>query len=160
MNKYINTEISQHLMHLLQIGANVQVVSGKMVYVKFQVSDDIEVSYVYHINKKNKYFLERIKPYPLAIKEYDSAKEVVDIIKIDVAQFQNAVKSKNIYQFININKELNQTIKCFEDLFLYYNVPTETIKEIKENIITAREKITKVKDDLDRVFFDKNPDNL
>ncbi|MCK4551539.1 MAG: hypothetical protein KAU02_01385 [Tenericutes bacterium] len=160
MDKYVNSEANQHVMKLLLAGAKVQVVSGKMVYVKFLLENNFQVSYVYHINKKNKYFLERIKPYPLAIKEFSSADEVIDIIEMDYHQYKNAVQSKKINEFVNINKEFHQVMKSFEDLFLYYNIPTETINSIKDNIDKTKALITKATKSSNRVFFEKDPDNL
>ncbi len=160
MDKYINSEVSQHIMHLIQIGANVQVVNGKMVYVKIKLDQSVEVAYVYHINKNNKYFLERIKPYPLPLKEFNTTQEVIETIKIDVNQYRNAINSNNISKFIQINKNLHQTIKSFEDLFLYYNIDAETINSIKESILDIKKQINDSKTQCNRVFFEKDPDNL
>jgi len=160
MNKYINSEANQHVMKLLLLGASVQLVSGKMVYVKFQLENNIEVSYVYHINKKNNYFLERIKPYPLPIKEFCTAEEIIDIIQLDYFQYKNAVKSKNIREFIEINKDLHKSMKSFEDLFLYYNIPLESLNTIKKNISEVKALIAKGPESYERLFFDKDPENL
>jgi len=160
MNKYIDSEAKQHVMKLVQFGAKVQVVSSKMVYVKFNLDQDIEVSYIYNINKNNKYFLERIKPYPISIKEFDTDREVIDVIKIDYYQFANAVKSHNIHEFVKANKELHQVIKSFEDLFLYYNIPHDAITNIDKNIKEIQEIISKTASKSNRVFFDKDPENL
>ncbi|MBI9009900.1 MAG: hypothetical protein JEZ05_07700 [Tenericutes bacterium] len=160
MNKYINSEASQHVMKLLLLGANVQLVSGKMVYVKFTLENDIQVAYVYHINKKNKYFLERIKPYPLPIREFDTADEVIDIIQLDFHQYENAAKSRKIREFINLNKEMHSVMKSFEDLFLYYNIPEASLNSIKENVLKAKETILEASKSANRVFFEKDPENL
>ncbi|MGE0003535.1 MAG: hypothetical protein AB7S88_03640, partial [Candidatus Izemoplasmatales bacterium] len=93
MNKYVLSETNQHVMKLVQMGANVTVVSSQMVYVSFDITPEIKVSYVYNINKKNRYYLERIKPYPIAVKEFETADDICNIIKIDVEQFKNAVCS-------------------------------------------------------------------
>jgi len=160
MNKYIDSEAKQHLMKLVQFGAEVQVVSSKMVYVKFNLEQNIEVAYVYNINKRNKYFLERIKPYPIIIKEFDTDREVIDIIKIDYTQFANAVKSHNIHEFVQANKALHQTIKSFEDLFLYYNIPHDVITKIDKNIKEIQDTIKETVSKCNRVFFDKDPENI
>nr|HPJ24259.1 hypothetical protein [Bacillota bacterium] len=81
MNKYVDSETNQHVMKLVQMGANVTVVSSQMVYVSFDITEDVKVSYVYNINKKNKYFLERIRPYPLPVRVFDSAEDICNIIK-------------------------------------------------------------------------------
>lgn len=160
MNKYVDSEVNQHIMKLIQLGANVQVVGGKMIYVKFVLTNDCEVSYVYHVNKNKKYFLERIKPYPLPLKEFNCVKDVINIINIDLEQYRNACNSHNIRDFITINKELHHTIKAFEDLFLYYNIPTECVEKIKSNIDEIKSVISKNISDKNRIFFDKDPDNL
>lgn len=142
MRKYISSEVNQHVMKLLINGANVQVVSGKMVYVKFKLKDGIEVSYVYHINKNFKYFLERIKPYPLSIKEFESAADVVDLIMKDYEQFKNAANSKKINDVVDILKSLHESIKSFEDLFLNYNIQEELILDIQKSLKEIHENIS------------------
>ncbi len=159
MKKFIDSQASQHEMKLIQMGAKVEQINSKMCYIEFNI-DDIEVSYVYNINKNNKYFLERIKPYPLPIKDFEKEEDVVKLIYIDIEQFKNASKSKNIDEFIHINTELNKTIKQFEDLFLYYNVPHIETEIITEKINEIHDEIIKTKENSERVFFDKDPDNL
>jgi hypothetical protein len=159
MRKYVNSEASQHEMKLIQMGAEVEQINSKMCYVRFKVYH-IDVEYVYNINAKNKYFLERIKPYPLPIKEYETESDLINIIRIDIKQFENACKSKNIDTFIKINRELNTAIKRFEDLFLYYNVPKVEGEIIMQKINEIQEEIRKTQKLSQRVFFDKNPDNL
>jgi hypothetical protein len=160
MDKYVNSDINLHLMKLIQIGANVQVVSGKMVYVKFCLEDGTEIAYVYHMNKKNKYFLERIKPYPLSLKEFNTANEVIDIIQVDYKQYQNAIKSKNVKEFIEMNKEMHKTIKSFEDLFLYYNIDHELLEEINTCVTHVQKLIKEGCTKYERLFFEKDPENL
>lgn len=157
--KYLNVEASQHEMRLIQMGATVEQVNSKMCYVKFMV-DNMPVEYVYSINKKNKYFIERIKPYPLPERAFENEADVVAIIEIDIKQFKNAVKSKNIDNFVKIGKELNNTAKKFEDLFLYYNVPSFETEEIMKKIQEINEVIINTKKTSERVFFDKDPDYL
>lgn len=159
MRKYINAEASQHDMKLIQLGAKVEQINSKMCYVKFDV-EGVELVYVYNINKKGKYFLERVKPYPLPIKEYEKESDIIDIIKIDLEQFKNAVHSRNINAFISINSELNKTIKQFEDLFLYYNVPKIETQIILDKIKEIQDEIKKTKDSSERLYFKKDPDNL
>lgn len=160
MDKYVNSEVNQHLMKLLLMGANVQVVPGKMVYVKFHLLEDFEVSYVYNVNKKGKYFLERIKPYPVSIKEFETPEDIVETISLDYSQFVNATNSKKIQSFVDINMDLHKLIKSFEDLFLYYNVNEDIIDSFKSKINEMKKEIKSSSKVCNRVFFDKNPDNL
>jgi hypothetical protein len=147
-------------MKLVQLGANVEIISGKMVYVKFSLENNLEVAYIYHINKNNKYFLERIKPYPLPIREFDTPNDVIDMIKLDHEQFKNAVHSSNIYSFIQLNKDLHKTMMSLEDLFLYYNVSNQLLKDTQEKIKQIEESILDAAVEEKRIFFDKDPENL
>lgn len=156
---YVNVEASQHEMRLIQMGAKVEQVNSKMCYVKFLING-LPIEYVYNLNKKNKYFLERIKPYPLPVKSYDKVSDIVEVIEVDIKQFTNAVKSKNIESFAKINLELIDTIKKFEDLFLYYNVPGIQVELIMGKIHEIQDEIIKTKENAERVFFDKEPENL
>lgn len=159
MRKYINSQASQHEMKLLQMGAKVKQINSKMCYVSFAV-DGFKVAYVYNINAKNKFYLERVKPYPLANKEFDNEEDVVNNIEIDIKQFKNAAKSHNIHNFIRINQMLCKTIKEFEDLFLYFNVPQEEVEIICKEIDKIHNEIIKTKNSTERVFFEKDPEFL
>lgn len=159
MRKYIDAEAIQHSMKLQQMGAKVHQINSKMCYIEFDLGK-IKLEYVYNINGKGKYFLERIKPYPLPLKVFETEMDIVEIIKLDLSQFKNAIQSKNIENFVQINQMLNMSIKKFEDLFLYYNVPTFDMREMKKKIEEIDNLIELIKDDSVRIFFDKEPDNL
>ncbi len=159
MKKYVNAEASMHEMKLLQMGAKVEQINSKMCYVRFAI-DGIKVEYVYNLNSKNKYFLERIKPYKLPVKEFETESDIVKVIEVDIKQFIKASKSKNIHTFIDIANELNVILKRFEDLYLYYNVPQNEASKILERIKTLHNDISEVQDTSERVFFEKDPENL
>ena len=160
MNKYVDSETNQHVMKLVQMGANVTVVSSQMVYVSFDITEDVKVSYVYNINKKNKYFLERIRPYPLPVRVFDSAEDICNIIKIDIEQFKNAANSHNIYEFIQKSRNFHNIILMFEDLFLYYNVNPDIFKKLQDDIDDIYTTISDALKSSERVYFGKDPDNL
>ncbi|GAB6107588.1 hypothetical protein JCM19376_15440 [Fusibacter bizertensis] len=159
MRKMMNAEIMEHDIKLRQMGAEVYVINSKMCFVVFLIGTT-EIAYVYNINKKGRYFLERIKPYPVALREFDKEEDVINIIEIDLEQFKNATHSHNIDSFIEINKNFNKSLRKFEDLFLYYNVPKETADAIKSRLTDIDEIIEAAKETSDRIYFKKNPDNL
>jgi hypothetical protein len=160
MNKFVNTEVSQHVMKLIQMGADVKTVAGKMIYVKFNINDHVKLAYVYHINKNNNYFLERIHPYPVEIDEFKTQTELIDMIKVDVEQFTNAERSRNVNEFVDMNKELHQTIKKLEDLFLYYNVRKEYLEDIHKYINFINAQIEDAVHHCERLYFKKEPKHL
>lgn len=159
MRNLINAEVMEQTMKLRQLGADVTVVNGKLCYVKFKVGNH-EIQYVYNVNKKGNYFLERTKPYPLPLREFEKEEDVIDIIEIDIEQFKDALKSQNIEDFINIGKDLNVSIRKFEDLFLYYNVPKENIQNIRQKLSELNKEIEISKNISKRVYFKKEPDNF
>ena len=74
MRKIIDTaEVSELTIKLQQLGAKVNVISSTLCYVDFSLGD-LELQYAYNVNYKGNYFLERIKPYPLAIEELGQKK--------------------------------------------------------------------------------------
>lgn len=158
-NKYINAEIMQQSMKLKQMGADVTVINSKLCYISFDLSG-FKVSYVYNVNKKGRYFLERIKPYPLPLREFDNEDDVIDIINIDLSQFKNAIKSHNIDRFITIARKLDNVFHKFEDLFLYYNLPEEETKRLYEEILAFEADMERIKEDSERICFDKDPEYL
>jgi len=159
MSRFVDAEIMQHTMKLQQMGAKVQVINSKLCYVNFDISG-FKIQYVYNVNKKGNYFLERIKPYSLPIKECESEQDIIDIIEVDVEQFKSALKSHNIEGFINISRTLNMTLKKFEDLFLYYNIPGKEIDNIVEKLEAFEKEIDDLKMKSERLYFKKEPENL
>lgn len=159
MQKYVIAEAMEHEMKLRQMGGQVTLVSGKMCYVKFNI-DGLLVEYVYNINHKGQFFLERIKPYPLPVKSFDNESKVIEIIDIDLEQFRNAAKSHNMPMFIELGKLFNDTAKRFEDLYLYYNVPSQVVEDLHNELVKANEMINTCKLNAERLYFKKEPDNL
>ena len=159
MSRLLDAELTIQTMKLRQMGAKIKTINSKMCYVKFDISG-FEVAYVYNINKDGNYFLERIKPYPLAIREFYDEEQVIEIIEIDLEQFKNAIKSHNIQSFIDINRRLHQSIKKFEDLFLYYNVPQSECDRIIELLNQIDAELNDTKLGSERIYFRKEPENI
>jgi hypothetical protein len=157
--KLVDFEASKHLIELTQLGAEVNQINSKMCYVKF-VLGEIKLSYVYNINKKGKYFLERIMPYPIPIREFDDESDVIKIIKFDLKQYKKALEDRPLEKFIEINLAMNEAMRKFEDLFLYYNIEAEKCMPILERIKDIKEDILELKETSERIFFDKEPYNL
>ncbi len=159
MRKLVNAEVLEQSMKLQQMGAKVEVINSKLCYVNFDVSG-FNLQYVYNINKKGSYFLERIKPYPLPLKVYESEQDLVEVIAIDVEQFKNAVRSHHSSEFIDTGRNLIDVLKMFEDLYLYYNISTEDMNGLKNHLSDFSSEIKKIKEKSERLYFKKEPDNL
>lgn len=109
------------------LGANdVQQVQGVLYFVTFKEGAH-EVSYTYNINAKNKYFLQRIKPYPIPEGIFTDEEQVVEFIKRDLKKFRNAEQSHNFSQFVHVTNMIGETTKEIENFFLNYNVDKECL---------------------------------
>lgn len=159
MRKLVNAEVLEHTMKLQQMGAIVNVINSKLCYVDFDISG-FKLRYVYNINKKGNYFIERIKPYPLPLKEFENEMDVIEIITIDIEQFKNAIKSHHSAEFIESSREMVRIMKKFEDLYLYYNISAENIESFMSELHVVEKKIDAMKDESERLYFKKDPDNL
>ncbi len=158
-NKILAAEMMGQSIKLQQMGGTITAINSKLCYVTFDLSG-FKVSYVYNVNKKDRYFLERINPYPLPLDELDSEDDVIEVIRIDLQQFENAVQSDNINKFVSIAQNLSKTFHKFEDLFLYYNLSEQNTKGFYDKVRELEAEIEKIKEESPRIYFDKDPDDL
>ena len=159
MRKLVNAEVLQHSMKLEQMGAKVKVINSKLCYINFYL-EGIHIKYIYNINKNGNYFLERIKPYQMPVKECRDEADVVEVISIDVEQFRNAANSHHVQEFIKTSETINNIQKKFEDLYLYYNISTECMEDLVRKLDEFDKAIDNTKDSCERLYFKKEPENL
>ncbi len=146
MRKIMNTaEVSENTIKLQQLGAKVQVINSTMCYVNFEL-DGLTLQYVYNLNRRGNYFLERTKPYPLAIAEFNSENDLVRLIKSDLQKFKNALELPHIEKYITIAKLISTTFSSFEDTFLNYNIPDEKVDKIYKKILALNMEIEVIQD--------------
>jgi hypothetical protein len=151
MRSIVNGEVSQHVIKLQQLGAKVNVINSTLCYVNFDISGFV-LQYVYNVNSKGNYFLERTKPYPLALQEFDTEKDVVILIRKDVEKFKNALKSHHIDLFITIARHLNSTFVNFENTFLDYNLPAADVELILKKIQDIDGDLVRLKDTAKKIY--------
>lgn len=144
---------------LRSLGAHVLDIQGIMFYVKFKING-FKISYIYHLNPDNTYFLERVKPYSMVVGDFKLEEDIVDVIKIDIEQFKNAMQSNNFTKFIDVDNNISKLVRIFEDLYLYYNIEPEDIDRINHEIKELLYVIKDIKSHSKRVYFDKEPDVL
>lgn len=141
---------------LKKLGAKVLDIQGIMFYVKFILNDSVKLSYIYHLNPDNTYFLERIKPYSMAIGDFDNEEDIVDTIRVDLEQFKNAMNSKNFVNFIEIDNKISKLVRIFEDLYLYYNIEAEDLNKLKDGVYNVLEIIKDIKSHSERVYYKRS----
>ena len=120
---------------LRQLGATeIKKVRGLLYFIEFQIDENLQVSYCYNINKKGKYFLQRINPYPISEGVFETEIEVVTFITKDLKKFKNAKNSSNFETFLEITKKVNKMTDRIEYLFLNYNVEKEDMNTLNKEL--------------------------
>lgn len=127
------------------LGAKVEKVSGVVYFVRFELEEGLEVAYTYNINTKDKYFLQRIKPYPIPEGLFSDQEQVVAFIKRDIEKFKNARNSSNFQHFVELAQMMNHLAKDMESLFLNYNVEGKHLEQIIKELNEIRKTIVESK---------------
>ena len=130
-------------MLLTQMGADVKSIHGLVCFVRFSI-EDTEFFYVYNLNAKNKYYLQKVLPYPVGAGEFSKPSEIVKYIKKDMEAFRKVSKGENFKNFVNAGLELHHTIHKVEETFLNYDVSNENMDEFLKKINEINEVLTKI----------------
>jgi hypothetical protein len=140
---------------LRYIGATeIKKIHGILYFIEFEIDDNLKVSYTYNINSKNKYYLQRIRPYPIPEGVFDKEYEIVSFIEKDIQKFINAKKSNNFDLFLKITDELNTICFDIEELFLNYNIDKMDLDKLKyelDNILNLFENSRKRSPKIDMI---------
>ncbi len=149
-----------NLEKLKELGAEVIDIEGIMVFVRFVLSEEFTINYLYHRNPDDTYLLERIKPYQITIGEYETEDETVSNIISDIDQLQNARNSNKFNTFVDTFKMLIKAKRDFDDLFLYYNVNGSDMQYIYDNVNLLSQSIYRTKEHSQRIYHKTDPQSL
>lgn len=134
------------LARLKQMGAHeLTNIASRLYYISFKFEQTVEITYVYNINAKNQYFLQRIAPYPLPKGLFETQEEIIDFIEKDIQKFKNASNSSNFQRFLEINNTLTHVEQNIEHLFLNFNVPKESIDIFHQQLTELNLSVQKAK---------------
>lgn len=131
---------------LLQMGAQVKTIEGMVCFVRFDI-DGTELFYVYNINAKKQYYLQKVLPYPVGAGIFSNPADVVAYIRRDLALFRNAAKSRTFSCFLETNTKIHKVLHKVEDTFLNYNVPIEEMKRISDVLDAVDAKLSEIRRD-------------
>ncbi len=160
MKGMLNTEALAETMKLRKMGAKIQSVDSKMCIVKFEEAG-VQIEYAYSVNSVGKYHLERIKPYPLPLREFTREDKLIEIIGVDLDQFRNAINFlDSLAPFIALSNDFHRTFQKLEDLYLYYEVQPETLEAIHNKLREIDTLIVETAKDAKRIYHRKEPDTL
>lgn len=129
----MSAQLEEVDMRLTQMGAKVTSLHGIVSFIHFTI-DQTELFYVYNINAKDEYFLQMVKPYPAGAGIFSKPQDIIEYIKKDIRQFQNATNSNVFGEFVAVNQGLYTLIRSIKCVFMTYNVPKEKMRQIKEKV--------------------------
>lgn len=113
---------------LRQLGATaIKEINSVMYLAEFKLTEKLTVSYVYNITHNDKFYLQRVEPYPIPRMKFAGEQEIVRYITRDVQKFRNAANSSNFNTFLCVTEKVSTITDCIEELFLNYNVPGEDL---------------------------------
>ena len=120
--------------------------NGILYIAKFELSEDLCVTYVFDVTKRDRYFLQRVTPYPISHGDFTSAQEVVEFIRKDIRKFRNAQNSHNFPKFLDTTNAMVLFSHAVELLFLERNVTPEDLDSIYQTIQSGLHKIKDIHD--------------
>lgn len=120
--------------------------NGILYIAKFELSDDLCVTYVFNVTKRDKYFLQRVAPYPISHGDFDGAQEVVDFIRKDIQKFRNAHNSHNFPKFLDTTDAMVRLSHAVELLFLERNVSEEGLDGLSQSLEAAINAIKEIRE--------------
>ncbi|MEA3284744.1 MAG: hypothetical protein U9Q00_07215 [Synergistota bacterium] len=153
---YLKAELSTQEMRLKQMGAKIEVINSFLCYIRFEV-EGVKVKYVYNLNRKGQFFLERVTPYPQPAGTFDSEKCVVESIRNDIAQIKQLARSSHFKELIDMNSDLRFLARRLDSICLYYDVKPEDIATIKGSLEHLHGVFDAIRDHSERVYFDTEP---
>lgn len=118
---------------LKQLGASVEEIRNGILYIaKLKLAGGIRLTYVFNITKQERYFLQRVEPYPMSCGFFDAPEDIVRFIQGDLKKFRNAERSHNFTHFIEAAQAVQASSQAFEQLFLERNVSKQAMDDIAQ----------------------------
>ncbi len=106
--------------------------NGILYIIKFELTEELNVIYVLDVTKRDKFFLQRVSPYPMSHGRFSSPSEVVQFIRDDIHKFTNAKNSHNFPKFLLMADEVTRFSHAAELLFLEHNVSKSDLERISD----------------------------
>ena len=130
---YVSAQQDNVAMLLKQLGADVKQINGLVCFVRFLVGGE-ELLYVYNLNAKDQYYLQRAMPYPMSAGVFPTTDAIAEYIENDLHAFQNAMNSGHFAEFVDLGRRVAAFSKGFEDAFLRYNISGDCFAEAQKNV--------------------------
>ena len=154
--KFLRAKLSTQEMRLKQMGAKIEVINSFLCYIRFEVNN-LKIKYVYNLNRKGQYFLERVTPYPQSVGTFDSEKDVVESIRIDIDQMKQLGKSSHFKELLSMNSDIRFLAKRLDSICLYYDIKSNDIELLKSKLGELNAAFDDIRGHSERVYFKTDP---
>lgn len=134
--------------------SNITLVRSNMYIVDFTLENGVIVSYVFNITKKDKYFLQRMRPYAMVQGKYADTREIVRVIRADLEKFRNAAKSHNFEEFVEISQKNLRLTEEVEDMFLTHNIDKAELDQINSELDCLLKRVKKLSEKSDAIVLE------
>mgnify|MGYP000967194873 FL=1 len=91
--------------NLKQLGAtDIKVFDSRMHIANFDLGNGLVVSYVFNITRKDKFFLQRMRPYAMVKGKYADQREIIEFIKDDITRLKCLVSLTILISILSLLK--------------------------------------------------------
>jgi len=102
------------------------------------------VTYVFDVTKHDKYYIQRIAPYPISHGDFANADEVIEFVRRDITKFRNAMQSHNFPKFLETAHAMVRFTHAVELMFLERNIPEEDMDAVRRSIENSLDQVREI----------------
>lgn len=134
-------------LRLRQLGAkSIKTTPAHVNIVKFAISDEVSITYLYEIKETGEIYLQRVNPYLMMMGRLYTDRSLINMMIKDVELFRNAYNSRNYDKFIQLVNSHLRFGKDLESLFIGHNVSPEDLDEILNRIEEGKQLLEDIRD--------------
>lgn len=122
-------------LRLRQLGAkSIKCMPAHINIVKFEISPEVHVTYLYEIKENGEIYLQRVNPYLMMMGRLFTDQSLISMIEKDIELFRNAVHSSNYEKFIQLINAHTRLGKNLENLFISHNIIPDDLENIHNQL--------------------------
>lgn len=131
--------------NLKQLGAtDIKVFDSRMHIANFDLGDGFIVSYVFNITRKDKFFLQRMRPYAMVKGKYANQKEIIEFIRDDITRFKLSRNLNDAERYINLAEKTGNLYERLEHIFLHHKVDEAIFDRLNTEINELADEVEKI----------------
>jgi hypothetical protein len=132
-------------LNLRQLGAtSIKVFPSRMHIANFDLGDGFIVSYVFNITRKDKFFLQRMRPYSMVKGMYADQKEIIDFIKDDIERFRKSIRLNDAEKYIALAEKVSNLYDRMDHIFLHHKVDSTVLDRLNKEFDELAEEVENI----------------